>query len=74
MGRALTMQPGLTIVLGEERTGPGADFILLAEIHHGGGSLTAIESSKRPSELSGTDSPRSGNKGSITLINHIPPR
>jgi len=55
------MQAGPAIVRGRQK-GFVAN-ILLAEIHQVGGSLTGIESSKRPSALTGADSRAAGSVG-----------
>jgi len=59
--RPRTMQAGPAIVRGRQK-GFVAN-ILLAEIHQVGGSLTGIESSKRPSALTGADSRAAGSVG-----------
>ena len=57
-----TIQAGPAIVQGRQK-GFIANIILLAEIHQVSGSLMGIESSKRPSALTGTDSRTAGTMG-----------
>lgn len=57
-----TMRAGPAIVQGRQK-GFVANIILLAEIRQVGGWLMGIESSKRPSELTGTDSHTAGTMG-----------
>lgn len=57
-----TMRPGPAIIHGRQK-GLIANIIPLAEIHQVSGSPMGIESSKHPSELTGTDSGTAGAGG-----------